>query len=215
MAGQPPPGLPDRTSGTPNVMVDLSPSDPAAGPEPAPTRTHHHLRDHLHAVGLSTGQALKGNDPRPLEGYALLLSVYSAAVAGIALMARRRRVLPTLPGAAEFALSALTVQYISRVLTKDSITSVVRSPMVAFEKPTGEGEVSERVVGTGVRHAVGELVTCPFCIAQWAAIALVAGRVFTPRLTTGVVSVAALASTSNYLQLAYDALKQLPGTIGD
>jgi hypothetical protein len=198
-------------------MVDLSPTDPDAGPEPAPSRTHRHLRDHLHAVGLSTGQALKGNrdDPRPLEGYALLLSVYGAAAAGIALAARRRRVLPTLPGAAEFALSALAVQYISRVLTKDSITSVIRSPLVAFEKPTGEGEVSERVVGTGIRHAVGELVTCPFCVAQWSATALVAGRVFTPRLTNGVVSVAALASTSNYLQLAYDALKQLPGTIGD
>jgi hypothetical protein len=43
----------------------------------------------------------------------------------------------------------------------------------------------------------------------------VAGRLFAPRLTNGVVSVAALASTSDYLQLAYDALKQLPGTIGD
>jgi hypothetical protein len=32
--------------------------------------------------------------------------------------------------------------------------------MVAFEKPTGEGEVSEQVVGTGIRHALGELMTC-------------------------------------------------------
>jgi hypothetical protein len=197
-------------------MVDLSRADPAAGPELDPSRRHR-LRDHLQSVGVSAGHALKGkgDDPRPLEGYALLLSVYGAAAAGIALVARRRRLIPTLPGAAEFAFSALAVQYISRVITKDSITSVVRSPMVAFEKPTGEGEVSERVVGAGIRHALGELVTCPFCVAQWTATALVAGRIFTPRLTNGVVSVAALASTSDYLQLAYDALKQLPGTIGD
>jgi hypothetical protein len=197
-------------------MVDLSRADPAAGPELDPSRRHR-LRDHLQSVGVSAGHALKGkgDDPRPLEGYALLLSVYGAAAAGIAVVARRRRLIPTLPGAAEFACSALAIQYISRVLTKDSITSVVRSPMVAFEKPTGEGEVSEQVVGTGIRHALGELVTCPFCVAQWTATGLVAGRLFAPRLTNGVVSVAALASTSDYLQLAYDALKQLPGTIGD
>lgn len=197
-------------------MVDLSRADLAAGPELDPSRRHR-LRDHLQSVGVSAGHALKGkgDDPRPLEGYALLLSVYGAAAAGIAVVARRRRLIPTLPGAAEFACSALAIQYISRVLTKDSITSVVRSPMVAFEKPTGEGEVSEQVVGTGIRHALGELVTCPFCVAQWTATGLVAGRLFAPRLTNGVVSVAALASTSDYLQLAYDALKQLPGTIGD
>jgi Protein of unknown function (DUF1360) len=198
-------------------MVELSSSDPSAMAEPDRSQTHRHLSDHLQAVSMSAGQTLKGSgdDPRPLEGYALLLSVYSAAVTGIALVARRRRVIPQLPGAAEFALSALAVQYLSRVLTKDSITSVVRSPMVAFEKPTGDGEVSEEVVGTGIRHALGELITCPFCIAQWTATALVTGRIFAPRLTNGVVSVAALAGTSDYLQLAYDALKQLPSKIGD
>jgi len=145
----------------------------------------------------------------------VLLSVYGAAAAGIALAARRRRVVPTLPGGGEFALSALAVQHISRVLTKDSITSVLRSPLVELDEPTGEGEVNERVVGTGVRHALGELVTCPFCVAQWTATALVAGRLFAPRLTKGVVSVAALARASDYLQLAYDALKQLPSAVGD
>jgi hypothetical protein len=75
--------------------------------------------------------------------------------------------------------------------------------------------VSERVIGTGVRHALGELVTCPFCIAQWTATALVAGRVFSPRLTTGVTTVAALAGTSDYLQLAYATLKKLPRALGD
>jgi hypothetical protein len=175
------------------------------------------MRHHLHTVGNSGGRGLRdaGDDPRPLTGYAVLLTVYGAAAAGMTLLARRRRVVPTLPGAGEFVLSALAVQHISRVLTKDSITSVLRSPLVEFDKPTGEGEVSEHVVGTGVRHALGELVTCPFCVAQWTAAALVAGQFFVPRLTNGVVTVAALTRTSDYLQLAYDALKQLPAIVGD
>ena len=117
-------------------------------------------------------------DPRPLSGYAGLLSVYGA-LAGTAAVALRR------------------------LITKDAVTSVLRMPFARFEEPAGEGEVNEEAVGTGFRHAVGELLTCPFCAAPWVATALVVGRMTAPNLTAAVVSVSAVARTSDVVQLLY------------
>jgi hypothetical protein len=66
----------------------------------------------------------------------------------------------------DLLLYALATEHLSRVITKDSLTSVLRSPFTRFKEPAGEGEVNEDAIGTGARHAVGELFTCPFCMAQ-------------------------------------------------
>jgi hypothetical protein len=197
-------------------MVTLSSTEtPPTSEHPSKLAPRHrHIRTKVTRAAQTFRRAGE-EDPRPIEGYALLLSAYGVAAGGIVLLARRQRVSLTLPSPIDFALSALAVQHFSRVLTKDSITSVLRSPLVAFEESTGDGEVSEKVVGTGAGHALGELITCPFCIAQWTATALIAGRLFAPRLTDGVIIVGSLARTSDYLQLAYDMLKQLPSTIGN
>ena len=47
---------------------------------------------------------------------------------------------------------------------------------------------------------MGELVSCPFCLGQWVATALVMGRAVVPVLTA-VVDVLALARTGDCLQL--------------
>jgi hypothetical protein len=88
------------------------------------------------------------------------------------------------------------------------VTAILRAPFTEFEEPAGEGEVNERAVGTGLRHAVGELLTCPFCVAQWVATALVAGSLAAPDLTTAAVSICATARLSDYLQLTYGLLRQ-------
>jgi hypothetical protein len=96
---------------------------------------------------------------------------------------------------------------LSRLITKDSITSPLRAPFTRFIGPAGDGEVNEEVIGTGLRHAIGELVTCPFCIGQWVASGLVAGLAAAPEATEAFATVCALARVSDYLQLAYDRLK--------
>ena len=105
-------------------------------------------------------------------------------------------------------LYALATEHLSRVITKDSVTSVLRAPFTRFKEPAGEGEVNEEVVGQGARHAIGELLTCPFCAAQWVATGLVAGSVAAPTLTTAVISVSAAARASDYLQLLYGVLRE-------
>jgi hypothetical protein len=62
--------------------------------------------------------------------------------------------------------------------------------------------------GDGVRHAVGELLSCPFCLAMWTAGGLTAGLVFAPRMTRYAATALTAVTASDFLQLAYDAAKK-------
>jgi hypothetical protein len=148
------------------------------------------------------------DDPRPLSGYAALLGVYGGLVTAATIGLRRKRQRARAVTVMDVTLMALATAHLSRLVTKDSVTAVLRVPFARFEEPAGVGEVNEKVVGTGVRHAVGELLTCPFCAAQWVATALVAGRIAAPNLTAAVVTVSAVARLSDFLQLAYGLAHQ-------
>jgi hypothetical protein len=148
------------------------------------------------------------HDPRPLKGYAGIMASYGLLTAALTLLLRRKRfrVRPLSPW--NFVLYALAAENISRLISKDSVTSPFRRPFTEFKEPAGEGEVNEEVIGSGPRHAIGELLTCPFCLDQWVATGLVAGSVAAPTLATAVVSVSALARTADYLQLLYGLLRE-------
>lgn len=146
-------------------------------------------------------------DPRPLRGYAVLLGTYSLAGAGAVVLLRGRRERVRRLDLRTLVLTGLATEHLSRLIAKDSILAILRAPFTQFVEPTGEGEVNEEVAGDGLRQAVGELITCPFCLAQWIATALVAGAVAAPNFTAALTTVCALARTSDYLQLLYDHLK--------
>lgn len=146
-------------------------------------------------------------DPRPLEGHAGILASYAVLAGAITLGLRRRQSGLRALGPMDLVLYALATEHLSRTITKDSVTAVLRRPFARFKEPAGEGEVNEEVVGHGARHAVGELITCPFCLAQWVATGLIAGSVAAPALTTAVVSVSAAARASDYLDLVYGVLR--------
>lgn len=142
-----------------------------------------------------------------MAGYAAMLGVYGVAAGAAVVGLRRRRTRVRRPGVGELVLLALATQHLTRVIAKQGVTSPLRAPFTAYEGPAGEGEVNERVVAEGWRHAVGELLSCPFCLGQWSASALVAGSVAAPQLTTAAVTVLATAQLSDYLQLVYAALR--------
>lgn len=147
-------------------------------------------------------------DDRPLRGYAVLMAIYGSAVCGLALLARRRRNVPQL-GFGDLALVAVATHKLSRVLTKDSITSPLRAPFVRYVEPAGAGEVNEQVRVGGATHALGELLMCPLCLDVWVATGFVAGYAFAPRATRLVASVLAAAAASNTLHFGWDALKKV------
>lgn len=58
----------------------------------------------------------------------------------------------------------------------------------------------------GDEHDVGELVTCPFCLAHWVATGFMAGMVFAPRATRLTAATFTAVAASDFLQGAYGEL---------
>jgi hypothetical protein len=111
--------------------------------------------------------------------------------------------------AGDVVLLAIATHKLSRLLAKDAVTSPLRAPFTHFEGPAGEAELNESPRGHGVQHAVGELVTCPFCLAVWISGGLAASLVLAPRLTRLVMATATAVAASDFLQLAYDSGKKI------
>jgi hypothetical protein len=149
-----------------------------------------------------------GHD-RPLREYAAAIAAYAGVVAvGVALGRWRGVRLPERVHAGDLALAAVATHRLSRLISKDSVTSVVRAPFTRYEEPAGAGEVNEEVRGSGLRHAAGELISCPFCLDQWVATAFVGGIVAAPRATRVIASVFTTVALADVLQFAYAALQK-------
>ncbi|HZQ77330.1 MAG TPA: DUF1360 domain-containing protein [Acidimicrobiia bacterium] len=163
----------------------------------APTETKNPPLDESLVAGYAPGQ------DRPLGGYAVLMGLYGTAVAAGAVALRRRRwPLPDVCPA-DIALVGLATHKLARRVTKDSVTSPLRAPFTRYEGVAGPAELKEGVRGSGVRKAVGELISCPFCISQWVATGFTFGLVVAPRATRWTASVFASLALADFLQFGY------------
>jgi hypothetical protein len=147
---------------------------------------------------------------RPLSGYLTLIGAYAAAVTTAMVVARRTgRRLPPEVGVGDVALLTVATFRVSRLVAKDTITSPLRSPFTEFQEAAGEGEVNERPRGSGLRHAAGELVSCPFCTSVWTVTGFTTGLAYAPRLTRWVAAAATAVAGADALQLVYARLRRL------
>src|SRR4051794_32637205 len=117
---------------------------------------------------------------------------------------RSGRELPEL-GAGDLLLTGIATHKVSRLITKDKITATLRAPFTRFQEKTGHGEVEEAARGRGLRYAIGELLVCPYCIAQWVAGGFTLGYVFAPRTTRLLASMWTAHAIADAAQLAYSA----------
>lgn len=149
-----------------------------------------------------------GEAQRPIAGYSAALLVYLAGASGASAIARLTgRSFPRL-GAGELALMTIATHKISRALAKDPITSPLRMPFTRFEGASAPSELHEEVRASGKEHAVGELVSCPFCLAPWVASGLLAGYTFAPGTARAVSTVYSTVACADFLQYAYAAVQQ-------
>ncbi|HET9692036.1 MAG TPA: DUF1360 domain-containing protein [Acidimicrobiales bacterium] len=149
---------------------------------------------------------------RPLTGYLGLLATYGTLTAAATATIARRGRLARRVGLTDLALLAVTTFRISRLITKDSVTGAVRAPFTEYKEAAGEGEVNEEVRGgTGWRHAVGELVTCPFCLGQWVATAATTGMYLAPDVTRFAGTICATGVASDLFQLGWSSAKEALG----
>lgn len=155
------------------------------------------------------GQEYSAGQERPLGGYLGLMSVYAGSTAAAAVAAKLlKRPIPHRVGAADLFLVGIATHKLSRMLAKDPVLSPFRAPFTRFAGQSGEAELSEEVRGKGFQHAVGELLTCPFCLAQWVATGLVGGLVLAPKATRLLASVLTAKAISDTAQLVYAAAQK-------
>jgi hypothetical protein len=62
-----------------------------------------------------------------------------------------------------------------------------------------------------LRHAIGELVTCPFCLDLWIATGFSFGHVFAPRMTRLVAGTFTALTGADFLHLLYAKSQQAAG----
>ncbi|MGH9125364.1 MAG: DUF1360 domain-containing protein [Acidimicrobiales bacterium] len=165
--------------------------------------------DRLKEHAAAEREAYANDAPRPLGSYGLLMGVYATAVTGSVLLVRQtRRPVPERLGWADLLLGGVATYRMSRLITKDSVTAFGRAPFARFEEAAGSGEVNEEPRGSGLGHALGELLTCPFCIAQWVATGYVVGLLLAPRFTRIAAGVLGVVSLSDGLQFAHAELER-------
>ncbi len=152
---------------------------------------------------------LKGHSDqyRPLGAYALLAAAFNGLFVGFLVVASRRGRLPERYDTRDLVLLGVATFKLSRLLTKDRVTSFLRAPFTRFQEDSGHGEVEEAARGRGLQRAVGELVVCPYCLAQWVAAALVAGLAVAPRATRTAAATFTVFGLSDVVQMAYSTLE--------
>ena len=160
-------------------------------------------------VARSERTAYAQGEARPLGSYAGLLGAYGAWVLGLAALVRRSGVeLPERFGLGDLALMGVATHKISRILAKSAVTSPLRAPFSRYTGVSGTAELAEQPRAEGVRHALGELLGCPFCLGQWTATALAFGLVLHPRETRLVASVFTALTAADFLQYAHCLVEQ-------
>jgi hypothetical protein len=151
------------------------------------------------------------HEHRPLDGYVVTMGAFGALAGTLAVTAKLTgRSVPERPSTADVVLISVATHKLSRLIAKDAITSPLRAPFTRYAEPSGSGEINEEVrdQGSTLRHSIGELVSCPFCLAVWVATGLTSGLVFAPRLTRLAATVFTATAASDFLQMAYSLAKE-------
>lgn len=146
---------------------------------------------------------------RPLGGYVVALTVFGALAGAAGVVAALRGTAQRRISAYDLLLMTAGTHKLARLLAKDAITSPLRMPFTRYRETGGPAEVMEEPRTEGqLRHVMGELVSCPFCLAVWVATGFSIGFLFAPRFTRVVASALTAIAGSDYLQLIYAYLQQ-------
>ena len=159
------------------------------------------------------GDVARGYAPahehRPLGGYLVLSAGFATAFTG-ALTAAHRHAgeFPERVEISDIVLMGVATHKVTRLLAKDRVTSFLRAPFAQYQDRAGHGELEEKARGRGLRLATGELLICPYCLAQWVVGGFAVGTVAAPRLTRLLAAMWTAEAISDFAQLAYHAAEE-------
>jgi hypothetical protein len=130
----------------------------------------------------------------PLPEYAALTTVFAGVLGGFLLLARGR--LPERVGWSDVARIGLASYKVGRLVARDRVAKFVRAPVTRDEEAL-EPEPQ------GWPRALGELVTCPYCIGLWTAAGFSYGLVLFPRETRFVTALFGAQAIADFLNAGY------------
>ncbi len=142
-------------------------------------------------------------EPAMLAEYAGAMTFFLTAVLAATTTAAGKNLLPKRIGPLDLMLLGIATHKLSRIVSKSRITGALRAPFVHYICSAGAGEVEEEPRGRGLQRAIGELISCPYCMGPWSAAALGIGMLFAPRPTRFLASILTAVAVSDFLHRAY------------
>jgi Protein of unknown function (DUF1360) len=145
----------------------------------------------------------------PFAPYLAFIGLFGTLLSTALLIARRQgRSLPEKVNLGELLLVGTASHKVSRLISKDKVTSPLRAPFTELEGKGGPAEFEESSRGTGLQKAVGELLICPYCLGLWVVAGFSVGLLFAPRLTRFIASLFAALTISDFFQIAYKVAEE-------
>jgi len=140
---------------------------------------------------------MMASDSRPTRptDYAALSAGYGALLGALLVASRDKGEEPVRPEES-FSLGVATFA-LAKLVAKEKVEGWVREPFVHED-----GEV-RAPKGTGLRYAIGELLTCTRCTGVWSALGLVALRVTRPRESRVITALLCASAVNDFAQAAF------------
>ena len=136
-------------------------------------------------------------DSRPTRSadYATLSAGYGALLGALLVASRDKGEEPVRP---EEALSLGVATFaLAKLVAKEKVEGWIREPFVLEDSEVRTPK------GTGLRYAIGELLTCTRCTGVWSALGLVALRVTRPREARVVTALLGASAVNDFTQAAF------------
>jgi hypothetical protein len=145
----------------------------------------------------SAGEGQPGQVTDPSD-YGAINAVYVILLASIAAAWTRAGREAAIPRS-EIPVLGMATFALAKVVAREKVGSWVRDPFVEED----ENHKPQVPRGHGLRHAIGELLTCTRCVGAWAALALVGLRVVSPPAGRLASTVLATSGTNDFLQATF------------
>jgi hypothetical protein len=140
-------------------------------------------------------------DPEhPVGAHLGLMVIFNLGLGALLVAAARRGVLPARPSVRDMALLGVAAHKLSRLVATERVTAPLRAPFV-------EDPHHEQPAGEGPRRAMGELLTCPYCLVPWCTLALGTGLAFAPRPTRYLCGLFSAMTVADVLHRGYALLR--------
>ncbi len=156
------------------------------------------------------------------EAYLGLMSCFAGGLILYGAARRRRDHVERPLSWSDLLLLGVATHKISRIIAEDRVTSPLRAP---FQDADQEAPLSARQaspsahlerssarqethpVWQGFRSSVGELLTCPYCLAPWVSLTLHWTHCRFPQSSRAVSSIFAVVSVSDFINRAYGRIE--------